>query len=175
MDSRSPSVATGSPASSRASTRNSLQPPNAREIPPSRPPRVRSVSQVTTPGSVLRRELRPLRPRAKAEDLARSRLCPALTGALAHSPLPTRQLLPGALRPQLRWRISGFRWTEMTRPTRRGGALELLPRLQPRPFPDLRPQWSLHSSDLHLSCCSVRLRPVGGGEPLLQIVSTKNS
>lgn len=173
MDSGSPSVAAGSPASSRPSARNSLQPLNAREIPPTRQPWARAVSQVTTPGSVLG-ELRPLRPGAKAEDLARSRLCPTLTGALAHSPLPTRQLLPGALGPQLRRRISGFRWTEMTRSTRRGGALEPLPRLKPRPFPDLRPLWSL-SSDLNLSCCSVRFRPVGGGDPLLQIVSTKNS
>lgn len=38
------------------------------------------------------------------------------------------------------------------------------------PLPDLGPLWSHRSSDLHLSCCSVRLGPVGGEGPLLQIL-----
>lgn len=165
MGGRSPSVATGSPASSRPCTGNSLQPLKL-EIRPARWPRARAVSQGTpgwssgsgdpyVPGQ---------RPRTSRAPAWAPR-SPALGSLPASDPggpaRRTRPAAPPAAPVLLR--------TEVPGPARGGGASELRPprsHAPPRPpAPAVPPR-----SGRRLAGCSVRLTPVGGGEPLLQIL-----
>lgn len=108
----------------------------------------------------------PLCPRAKAEDLARSRLGPTLTRARL-----TPCFRPGRPGPKDSARSSagGSRASAdgSARPCTRGRGLRAPPAAKPRPSPALRPLPSLRALTA-VPGCSVRLTPVGGGEPLFR-------
>ena len=155
----SPQLPQEVPPPPAVSTRNSFLPLNVPEVPPTRRPRDSSVSQATTPRSTSG-SLDPPLSRAKAEKFALSprphaHPCPPLgsfatsdRGGLAGGAVPATRL--AAVSPP----------TEMTLLTEVGGALAPL-RHKPRPLRPRHPTVPC-SSDLHLLCCSMRLRPVGG-------------
>lgn len=133
-------------------TRNSLHQLKAPEIPPTRRPGARAVSQATTPHSFPPGPRTPTSHGKGRETLAHSlrphaHPCPPL-GSLAASDQggPAGDALL-ATRPAA---TSVSPRTEMARPTKVGGALAP-PGYKPRPFPDTVLLRSLRCSDLHLS------------------------
>lgn len=141
----------------------SLLPLKAPEIPPSRRPPARAVSQATTPHSVPRRARTPTFQGKGQEPHAHPRLGPTLTvpdrGSLAtcDQGIPARGSLPAT--PPAAFSVP--RRTEMTRPMEGGRALAP-PTTEAPPPPRPGLLRSLGCSDLHLSCSNGRLRPVGG-------------
>lgn len=162
MGGQSPSVATGSPASSRPSTRNSLQPLKALENQPTRWPRARALSQVTpgwssgsgdpyVPGQRTRTSRAPAW--APRSPVLRS-LPTSNQGGLARRAPPAASVFGG------RKCLARHEEAGPESSSRDGSPAPS------QPFSPCGPG----SADLHPSRCSVRLTPVGGDDPLLQIL-----